>query len=83
MRASGWKSLFKRRGAGPRQIRAPITPGRDEEGGIPKAQRPCPREKPLSPRPQSTVPQTDTGGREEHSQANGRTREKELGKIAP
>jgi hypothetical protein len=30
-----------------------------------------------------TVPQTDTGGRDEYSQALERTREKELGKLIP
>ena len=30
-----------------------------------------------------TVPQTDTGGRDEYSKALERTREKELGKLAP
>jgi hypothetical protein len=31
----------------------------------------------------STVPQTDTGGRDEYSKALERTLEKELGKLAP
>ena len=31
----------------------------------------------------STVPQTDTGGRDEYSQALERTQEKELGKLIP
>ena len=30
-----------------------------------------------------TVPQTDTGGRDEYSKALERTREKELGKLIP
>ncbi len=30
-----------------------------------------------------TVPQTDTGARDEYSQALERTREKELGKLTP
>jgi len=30
-----------------------------------------------------TVPQTDTGGRDEYSQALERTQEKELGKLTP
>lgn len=30
-----------------------------------------------------TVPQTDTGGQDEYSKALERTREKELGKLAP
>ena len=31
----------------------------------------------------TTVPQTDTGARDEYSQALERTREKELGKLTP
>ena len=31
----------------------------------------------------ATVPQTDTGARDEYSQALERTREKELGKLTP
>lgn len=31
----------------------------------------------------ATVPQTDTGARDEYSQALERTREKELGKLVP
>jgi len=31
----------------------------------------------------ATVPQTDTGGRDEYSKALERTQEKELGKLAP
>ena len=31
----------------------------------------------------TTVPQTDTGGQDENSKALERTREKELGKLAP
>lgn len=31
----------------------------------------------------TTVPQTDTGGRDEYSKALERTLEKELGKLAP
>ena len=41
------------------------------------------QEKPLSFSPVMTVPQTDTGGRDEYSKALGRTREKELGKMVP
>ena len=41
------------------------------------------RENPLSFSWAKTVPQTDTGGREENSKALERTRVKELGKIAP
>ena len=41
------------------------------------------REKPLSFSYILTVPQTDTGGRDEYSKALERTLEKELGKLAP
>src|SRR5699024_8775302 len=41
------------------------------------------QEKPLSFSLVWTVPQTDTGGRDEYSKALERTREKELGKLIP
>ena len=41
------------------------------------------QEKPLSFSLVATVPQTDTGGRDEYSQALERTQEKELGKLTP
>ena len=41
------------------------------------------QEKPLSFSYIETVPQTDTGGRDENSKALERTREKELGKLTP
>ena len=41
------------------------------------------QEKPLSFSFTVTVPQTDTGGRDEYSKALERTREKELGKLTP
>ena len=44
---------------------------------------PCFQEKPLSFRYTLIVPQTDTGGRVEHTKALERTRVKELGKIVP
>ena len=40
------------------------------------------REKPLA-RGVATVPQTDTGGLVEHTEVDGRTSVKELGKLAP
>ena len=40
------------------------------------------REKPLA-RAVATVPQTDTGGLVEHTEVDGRTSVKELGKLAP
>lgn len=44
---------------------------------------PCSQEKSLSFRYRKTVPQTDTGGQVENTQALERTRVKELGKLAP
>ena len=41
------------------------------------------QEKPLSFRLQTTVPETDTGGQVENTQALERTRVKELGKMVP
>ncbi len=41
------------------------------------------REKFLSDESRMPVPQTDTGRQVEHTQANGRTFVKELGKLAP
>jgi hypothetical protein len=65
-----------------RQIRA-----RDSRGW---GQRPCAaKQSEVVPRKASklqsneTVPQTDTGGRDEYSKALERTREKELGKLVP
>ena len=37
----------------------------------------------LQKKKDETVPQTDTGGRDEYSKALERTREKELGKLVP
>lgn len=41
------------------------------------------QEKPLSSRSHRIVPQTDTGGQVEDTQALERTRVKELGKMVP
>ena len=41
------------------------------------------QENPLSFRLQQTVPETDTGGQVENTQALERTRVKELGKMVP
>ena len=49
----------------------------------PKDPTPSFQEKPLNVDNIVTVPQTDTGGRVENTQALERTRVKELGKIAP
>ncbi len=44
---------------------------------------PCFQEKPLSIRSPLIVPQTDTGGQVENTEALERTRVKELGKMVP
>ena len=49
----------------------------------PRSNRKWFQEKPLSFSFTMTVPQTDTGGRDEYSKALERTREKELGKLVP
>ena len=57
---------------------------RDDECSLSaKLLMPCFQEKPLSFSLKLTVPQTDTGGRDENSQALERTQEKELGKLTP
>jgi hypothetical protein len=55
---------------------------RDAEPILVKSVIPCYREKPLASfeRP---VPQTDTGGQVENTEAIGRTVVKELGKLPP
>ena len=60
-------------------------PRRDDEDWLasPKWVIPGSQEKPLSFSRWLTVPQTDTGGQDENSQALERTQEKELGKLAP
>ena len=51
--------------------------------GISEGSIPCFQENLLSFRLYETVPQTDTGGRDENSKALERTRVKELGKMTP
>jgi hypothetical protein len=81
--AGCWTSRFKRVGVPDRQIRR-AEPRRDDEGtGCPKRVIPCFQEKPLSFSLRATVPQTDTGGQVENTQALERTQEKELGKLIP
>ena len=66
-----------------RQIRG-AKPRRDDEAPrVLKLLRPCFQEKPLSFSSRLTVPQTDTGGQVENTQALERTQEKELGKLIP
>ncbi len=66
------------------------TPGRPraESTGSPPGRpdsqlQACSREKPLSPSHRKPVPQTDTGGRVEDTEALERLTVKELGKLAP
>ena len=56
-------------------MRAPVTGA--------KRPMPCFQEKPLSSRWREAVPETDTGGLVENTEALGRTRVKELGKMMP
>ena len=65
-----------------RQIRTALRVRREAEPFQAKSVIPCCREKPLASfeRP---VPQTDTGGQVENTEAIGRTVVKELGKLPP
>lgn len=65
-----------------RQIRAHDSRGRDERVYPAKQSEVVPR-KASKLQSYETVPQTDTGGRDEYSKALERTREKELGKLVP
>ena len=65
-----------------RQIRARNSRGRDERSCSAKQSEVVPR-KASKLQSYETVPQTDTGGRDEYSKALERTREKELGKLVP
>src|SRR6476661_5811833 len=65
-----------------RQIRQRNSRGRDERLYAAKQSEGVPR-KASKLQSYETVPQTDTGGRDEYSKALERTREKELGKLVP
>jgi hypothetical protein len=65
-----------------RQIRARNSRDRDERLYAAKQSEVVPR-KASKLQSYETVPQTDTGGRDEYSKALERTREKELGKLVP
>ena len=83
VRSAGcWTSRFKPVGVLRRQIRAAELRG-DNERTCSRSNRKWFQEKPLSFSFTLTVPQTDTGGRDEYSKALERTREKELGKLVP
>jgi hypothetical protein len=66
-----------------RQIRPSYAEAVDRASECSRSDRMGSQEKPLSFSLQLTVPQTDTGARDEYSQALERTREKELGKLTP
>jgi hypothetical protein len=65
-----------------RQIRQPIVEGMGPAPHGAKQSEVVPR-KASKLQSNATVPQTDTGGRDEYSKALERTREKELGKLVP
>lgn len=65
-----------------RQIRARNSREWDERPCAAKQSEVVPR-KASKLQSYETVPQTDTGGRDEYSKALERTREKELGKLVP
>jgi len=64
------------------KVRA-LTLRRDAEPSQAKSLIPCCREKPSSDVDTVPVPQTNTGGMVENTEAIGRTVVKELGKIHP
>ena len=65
-----------------RQIRQRNSRAWDERAWLAKQSEVVPR-KASKLQSYETVPQTDTGGRDEYSKALERTREKELGKLVP
>jgi hypothetical protein len=75
--------LAKRVGGSSREIRRVNTEARDQGGLPPEAADALLPGKATKLQPVGTVPQTDTGGQDENSQALERTQEKELGKLTP
>ena len=73
----------KRVGGSLREIRGVNTEARDQGGLPPEAADALLPGKATKLQPVGTVPQTDTGGQDENSQALERTQEKELGKLTP
>ncbi len=73
----------KRVGGSSREIRRVNTEARDQEGLPSEAADTLLPGKATKLQPVGTVPQTDTGGQDENSQALERTQEKELGKLTP
>ena len=76
--------LVKRVGGSLREIRGVNTEARDQGSHkLPEAADTMLPGKATKLQPVGTVPQTDTGGQDENSQALERTQEKELGKLTP
>ena len=75
----------KRVGGSLREIRGVNTEARDHEApsGVSEVADTLLPGKATKLQPVGTVPQTDTGGQDENSQALERTQEKELGKLTP
>ena len=73
----------KRVGGSFREIRRVNTEARDQEDLSSEVADTLLPGKATKLQPVGTVPQTDTGGQDENSQALERTQEKELGKLIP
>ena len=73
----------KRVGRSLREIRGVNAEARDQEGLPSEVADTLLPGKATKLQPVGTVPQTDTGGQDENSQALERTQEKELGKLTP
>ena len=73
----------KRVGGSLREIRGVNAEARDQENLFSEVADTLLPGKATKLQPVGTVPQTDTGGQDENSQALERTQEKELGKLTP
>ena len=73
----------KRVGRSLREIRGVNAEARDQESLLSEVADTLLPGKATKLQPVGTVPQTDTGGQDENSQALERTQEKELGKLTP
>ena len=73
----------KRVGRSLREIRGVNAEARDQENLFSEVADTLLPGKATKLQPVGTVPQTDTGGQDENSQALERTQEKELGKLTP
>ena len=74
---------MQRVGRSLREIREVNAEARDEGTSVSKVADTLLPGKATKLQPVGTVPQTDTGGQDENSQALERTQEKELGKLTP